>query len=100
MHLTLREIPDFPPPWGFANAGRPEERRGRSSARQALVQLKLVFQRAAADVPGEIGQHLQQSIRHASEPIELWLLRASLLAALPADCSRAATHELAIRSAL
>ncbi|MCV2371202.1 hypothetical protein [Roseateles oligotrophus] len=85
LHLTLREIPRFPPPWSYACAGRPDERRGRIALRQAFVQLKLTFLRAAADVPGEIGKHLQTLVRQASEPIELWLIHGSLLAAIPCD---------------
>lgn len=98
MLLTLREIPNFPPPWGYASAKRPEERRGRNLARQGFVTLKLVFLRAAADIPGETGQELQRRIRQSSEPIELWLLRAQVLAALPEDQGRG--HAAAIRHAL
>jgi len=100
MLLTLREIPNFPPPWGYASAKRPEERRGRSQARQAFVGLKLVFLRAAADIPGDLGLDLQRRIRQSNEPIELWLLRATVLAALPQDQGRSANHAAAIRHAL
>ncbi|RQO58765.1 hypothetical protein DBR47_13945 [Paucibacter sp. KBW04] len=100
MLLTLREIPKFPPPWGYASANRPEERRGRRLARQGFVTLKLVFLRAAADIPGETGQELQRRIRQSSEPIELWLLRAQVQAALPEDEGRSSGHVAAIRHAL
>ena len=85
LHLTLREIPHFPPPWSFACAGHPNERRGRIALRRTFVELKLRFMRAAADVPGEAGRHLQTLVRQASEPIELWLIHGSLLAAIPVD---------------
>lgn len=83
MELTLREIPLFPPPWAYACAGKPDERRGRVAARRAFVELKLAFMRAVHDVPGEAGLILQQQVRQASEPIELWLIRSAVLAALP-----------------
>ncbi|MDN3921782.1 hypothetical protein [Roseateles violae] len=85
MQLTLREIPQFLPPWAYASAGRPDERRGRLAARRSFVEQKLVFMRAAARVAGPLGQALQQQLRQASEPIELWLLRSKLLDALLAD---------------
>lgn len=101
MDLTLRDIPHFPPSWAFASAGRPDERRGRLAARRAFVDLKLIFMRAAADVRGETGQQLQQSVRQASEPIELWLMRSAVLAALLGDEeANLATHRQAMRDAL
>lgn len=100
MDLTLREIPAFPPPWAFASTGRSEERRGRVAARRAFVALRLSFMRAAADVPGMAGEQLQRAVRQASEPIELWLLQTSLLAALPEGCERAPGHSLAMQDAL
>ncbi|MFY7867766.1 hypothetical protein [Roseateles sp.] len=100
MQLTLREIPHFPPPWAYACAGRPDERRGRIAVRKAFVALKLTFTRAAAEVSGEIGQSLQSIVRQASEPIELWLIRSTLLAALPLDSERANDHRLAVLDAL
>ena len=95
MELTLREIPDFPPPWSYALAGQPGERRGRMAVRRAFTDLKLSFTRAAAAVPGLRGRDLQQQVREASEPIELWLLRAPLLAALPDEAAAVQARELA-----
>jgi hypothetical protein len=102
LHLTLREIPYFPPPWSFACAGRPNERRGRIALRQAFVELKLIFMRAASDVPGDTGRHLQTLVRQACEPIELWLIHGSLLAALPdeSEMGREQFHRGALRVAL
>lgn len=98
--LTLREIPSFQAPWAYACAGQPHERRGRMVARRAFVELKLCFMRAAAQAPGETGQQLQQLVRQAAEPIELWLIRTAVLAALPADNNEAAQHAQAMREAL
>jgi hypothetical protein len=104
LHLTLREIPRFAPPWSYACAGRPDERRNRIALRRAFVSQKIAFMRAAADVPGEIGRHLQMLIRQANEPIELWLLHASLLAAIPSDLDenlgRAQEHRDSLLAAL
>lgn len=100
MQLTLREIPGFLPPWAYASAGRPDERRGRVAARRAFVELKLSFLRAAADLQGDIAHELQHRVRQACEPIELWLLRASILTALPGDCDRLEEHRLAMQTAL
>lgn len=100
LQLTLREIPQFPPPWAFASAGRPDERRGRVAARRAFVALKLCFMRAAAEVTGETGLHLQQLVRQANEPIELWLIRSAVLAALMDDGEQLAEHRNAMREAL
>lgn len=86
LTLTLRDIPDFPPPWAFASLGGMAERRGRSRMRQAFVDLKLVCTRIAAEVPGQQGAELQRQVRQACEPIELWMLRSVLLAALPDHC--------------
>jgi len=98
MDLTLREIPDFPPPWSYASAGQPGERRGRIAARRAFVELKLCCTRAAAELGGPYGGQLQRQIRQACEPIELWLLRGALLTALPDE--RAEPHRRAIELAL
>jgi hypothetical protein len=98
MELTLRDIPAFPPPWSYVSAGHPGERRGRVAARRALVDLKLCVTRAAAEIAGEHGAELQKRARQAGEPIELWLLRGAILAALPADS--AAAHRRAMEQAL
>jgi len=95
LELTLRDIPRFPPPWAFACAAGRDERRGRIAARRGFVQLKLCFMRAAACIPGATGGELQTLVRHASEPIELWLMRGSLLAALACLAAEGSQAELA-----
>ncbi|MBA4344349.1 MAG: hypothetical protein C0423_19595 [Methylibium sp.] len=100
IELTLREIPNFPPPWSYVCAQRPEDRRGRLAARQAFVSLKLCFTRAAAEARGSASEELRRLVRQACEPIELWLLRAPLLAALPDDIDQVEQHRLAIEQAL
>lgn len=102
--LTLRDIPNFPPPWAFASLSNQGDRRGRSSrVRQTFVELKLVCTRVAAEIPGQHGAELQRQVRQACEPIELWMLRGVLLSALPDHCELALVYkadmELAIARA-
>ncbi len=101
IELTLREIPDFPPPWSYVSANRPDERRGRMAARAAFCALKLCFSRAAADARGSVAEELRRRVRQANEPIDLWLLRTALLAALPDDQpERVDEHRHAMQQAL
>jgi hypothetical protein len=60
--------------------GMPGDRGARLAARRAFVALKLDFMAALADVPGTAW--LQTQVRHAAEPVDLWLLRAPVFAAL------------------
>ena len=60
--------------------GMPGDRGARLAARRAFVALKLDFMTALADVP-DTGW-LQIQVRHAEEPVDLWLLRAPVFAAL------------------
>jgi hypothetical protein len=57
--------------------GMPGDRGARLAARRAFVALKLDFMTALADVP-DTGW-LQIQVRHAEEPVDLWLLRARAL---------------------
>nr|WP_316639515.1 hypothetical protein [uncultured Roseateles sp.] len=100
MELTLRDIPAFLPPWTFAKVGRPDERRARHGARRCFVDLKMSFMRAAAEVQGLEGQALQEHVRQAVEPIELWLMHTRLLASLPLDHLRGDQHRQALQEAL
>ncbi|WIV99862.1 MULTISPECIES: hypothetical protein [Roseateles] len=100
MELTLRDIPHFPPPWAFACTAQTDERRGRIAARRSFVALKLCFMRAAAELRGVSGEHLQTLVRQASEPIELWLIRGSLLAALERAGESGLMHSDRLKEAL
>jgi hypothetical protein len=60
--------------------GMPGDRGARLAARRAFVALKFDFMTALADVP-DTGW-LQIQVRHAEEPVDLWLLRAPVFAAL------------------
>lgn len=61
-------------------AGFPGDRNARLAARQAFVELKITFMHALAGVP-QAGW-LQKQVRSAEEPVDLWLLRAPVFAAL------------------
>lgn len=66
---------DFTP-----GAGLPGDRGARVAARQAFVMLKHSFLDALAAVPA--AEWLRVQVRAAEEPVDLWLLRAPVFAAL------------------
>lgn len=72
--------------------GQPDERLARVAARRAFVEMKHAFMRAAADIDGSVGELLQHKVRRASEAVELWRLRAVLLASLAPDHERTPLH--------
>ncbi|MDP1650689.1 MAG: hypothetical protein Q8M01_21160 [Rubrivivax sp.] len=61
-------------------AGVPGGRSARLAARRAFVELKITFMQALADLPQARWLHAQ--VRSAEEPVDLWLLRAPVFAAL------------------
>lgn len=68
----------------YTNAARqpglPGDREARLAARAAFVKLKTTFIQALDDLPG--ADWLRELIRSAEEPVDLWLLRAPVFAAL------------------
>lgn len=58
----------------------PGDRGARLAARQAFVDLKLSFIDALCDAPAV--DWLRAQVRAAEEPVDLWLLRAPMFAAL------------------
>lgn len=78
----------------------PDERVTRIAARRAFVDLKLCFMRAAAAVDGPLGVRLQRLVRHAAEPVQLWRLRAAVLAALHTSDDRSHSHRVELRRQL
>ena len=70
----------FSPGAGMPGAGLPNDRSARLAARQAFVELKLVFLQALQDDEGL--DWLRTQVRAAEEPVDLWLLRAPMFAAL------------------
>jgi hypothetical protein len=75
-----------------SGSGLPTERMTRIAARRAFVEMKQSYLGAAADIPGPTGAILQRKLRSASEPWELWPLRAVILASLPTDHPGSAAH--------
>lgn len=61
-------------------AGMPGDRSARLAARQAFVSLKLTFLEALEERPD--AEWLRAQVRAAEEPVDLWLLRAPVFAAL------------------
>ena len=80
--------------------GLPDERQARVAARRAFVELKQAFMRSCADIDGPIGQQLQRKVRAATDALELWRLRAPVLASLPAQHERTPAHRLELRRQL
>jgi hypothetical protein len=66
-------------------AARLGDREDRIAARRAFVELKQLFMRAVADLPGRKAHWLRAQVRQAHEPLDLWLLRGPVLAALRDD---------------
>ena len=70
----------FSPGAGLPGAGMPGDRGARMAARQAFVDLKQTFLHA---MPGSSDvEWLRALVRAAEEPVDLWLLRAPVFAAL------------------
>lgn len=62
---------------------RPGDHHSRLAARRSFVALKHSFLEAVALVANEPGAHwLQAQVRTAEQPVDLWLLRAPVFAAL------------------
>jgi hypothetical protein len=80
--------------------GLPADRLARMAARRAFVEMKQVFMRAAADIDGSVGEMLQQRVRMANQPVELWRIRAVLLASLPSGHERALVHRIELHRQL
>ncbi len=96
----------FLPGPGMPGAGLPHDRFARVAARRAFVELKQSFLDAlavlhpvhAADVAD--AEWLRQQVRSAEEPVDLWLLRAPVFAALAGTDSERRRHRQALRRSL
>ena len=67
--------------------GLPSDREARIAARRAFVEMKQLFLRAVENLEHRKGAWLRSQVRGAEDPIDLWLLRGPLLAALREDDS-------------
>ena len=70
----------FSPGAGLPGAGLPGDRGARLAARRAFVDLKLTFIQALQGASGV--DWLAAQVLAAEEPVDLWLLRAPVFAAL------------------
>lgn len=62
--------------------GLPQDRHARIAARRSFVGLKQRFMQAVDLLDGMRGDWLRHQVRQAHEPIDLWMLRGAVFAAL------------------
>ncbi len=70
------------PTTALPGAGLPGDRMARLAARKAFVELKLGFIDAVDLLQGRDADWLRQQVRHAEEPVDLWMLRGPIFDAL------------------
>jgi len=68
-----------------AATGLPADRAARIAARRAFVDMKLLFIRSVEKLEHRKAAWLRSQVRAAEDPLDLWLLRGPLLAALRED---------------
>jgi hypothetical protein len=90
----------FLPTTALAGAGLPNDRMAKVAARRAFVELKLTFLEAVRHLPDHRGDWLRLQVRSAEEPVDLWLLRAPLFAALTGPDPELRSQRLRLRRGL
>lgn len=75
--------------WLSQGVGMPQERLARMAARRSFVEMKQRFIDAVAEVEGSRGEWLRHQVRQTQEPVDLWLLRGAVFAAVR-GCDEAA----------
>ena len=80
--------------------GLPDTRSARIESRRAFVEMKQLFMRAVENLEHRKGAWLRAQVRGAEDPIDLWLLRGPLLAALREDDRGTRTLRAAIYKSL
>ena len=90
----------FLPTAALPGAGLPGDRLAQIAARRAFVELKLGFTDAADLLGGRDGEWLRQQVRRAEEPVDLWLLRGPLFAALAGPAPERRIARLRLRRSL
>jgi hypothetical protein len=68
------------------------EQLARVAARRALVSLKQSFMRATDELQGPDADWLRRKVRQANDSTELWRLRPTIFALLPASDPRSDLH--------
>ena len=76
--------PLSPPPTTpvLPGPGLPQDRHARIAARRTFVEMKQRFIAAVHGLDGLRGDWLRHQVRQAQEPVDLWLLRGAVFAAL------------------
>ena len=80
-----------------ASMGMPAERLAHIAARRAFVEMKQSYMDAASDIASTTAELLRSRVRKASEPWELWSVRAVILASLTADHERTLSHRMKLQ---
>jgi hypothetical protein len=84
----------YPNRAALGGIGLPHDRQARIAARRAFVNLKQTYLLAIDAVPGPRADWLRFQVRHAEEAADLWVLRAAVFDALPAQACRAQRQSL------
>ncbi|MDH4392001.1 MAG: hypothetical protein QE285_11350 [Aquabacterium sp.] len=76
--------------------GLPQDRHARIAARRTFVDLKQQFMAAIESLDGMRGDWLRHQVRQSHEPVDLWMLRGAVFAALESqeDDSRRSRNNL------
>jgi hypothetical protein len=88
MNPALRSAPPrhyiSPPPAApiLPGPGLPQDRHARIAARRHFVAMKQQFMAAIDRLDGLRGDWLRHQVRQSHEPIDLWMLRGAVFAAL------------------
>ena len=98
--MQLPQPRHFLPTAALPGAGLPNDRMARVAARRAFVDLKLTFMEAVRYLPDHRGEWLSQQVRGAEEPVDLWLLRAPMFAALTGPDPELRSQRLRLRRSL
>jgi hypothetical protein len=88
----------FSPGANLPGPGMPGDRGARLAARQAFVDLKLTFLQALDGTSSS--DWLCAQVRAAEEPVDLWLLRAPVFAALAGTDTARRQRRLVLRRGL
>jgi hypothetical protein len=80
--LPALQTPHTSPRHYTQGAGLPGDRVARLAARRAFVDLKQTYLLALDEVPEGQALWLRVQVRAAEEPVDLWLLRGPVFAAL------------------
>lgn len=80
MDTTISQNANVAFSWGL-----PQDRAAQLAARQAFVAMKRLFMDAVAPLGEGKGDWLRRQVRLANDPIDLWVLRGPVIAALRVD---------------